>query len=135
MEVSHSIILCDGGANFFYDSKHRDAINLAAVVGDLDSIRNTVRHYFASKVEVQDLSADQDTNDFEKGLNYALQKGCKTIVCLGILGGRFDQEMCNLSVLQKYSRQYPDSQFIAGGTSSIICVVRPNTKTNIRVGK
>lgn len=129
------VILCDGAANYIFNTKYRDAKNIKAVVGDLDSILPDVRAYYSTRVEVRDLSADQDTNDFEKGLKYALGLGCKRIVCLGILGKRFDQEMCNLSVLQKYSLQHTEADFVAIGKSSVIYVVKPQVHTAIKVGK
>jgi thiamine pyrophosphokinase len=61
---SRHIILCDGAANHFYRSKHRNAANIRAIVGDLDSIDPEVRAYYSTHVEVRDLSSDQDTNDF-----------------------------------------------------------------------
>jgi thiamine pyrophosphokinase len=59
----------------------------------------------------------------------------KRVVCLGLLGGRFDQEMCNLSTLQKYALKHKETNFIAAGKYALICVVKPNIKTIIRVGK
>jgi thiamine pyrophosphokinase len=66
------IILCDGAANLFYRSKHRNAANIRAIVGDLDSIEPEVRGYYSTHIEIRDLSKEQDTNDFEKGLAMAV---------------------------------------------------------------
>lgn len=38
VKAAHQIILCDGGANFFYSTQYKDAANIKAVVGDMDSI-------------------------------------------------------------------------------------------------
>jgi thiamine pyrophosphokinase len=57
----------------------------------MDSIRQEVKEYYSKRVEIKDLSSDQDTNDLEKSINYALSLHGKKIVCLGALGGRFDQ--------------------------------------------
>jgi thiamine pyrophosphokinase len=135
MAASRCVILCDGGANFLYRSKHRDAANVKAIVGDLDSIEPEVRAYYSSRVEIHDLSFDQDSNDFEKAITFAVKVGLKRIVSLGVLGGRFDQEMCNLNVLQKHSLVHLETDLVAVGKSSVICVVKPEVRTTIRVGQ
>lgn len=38
VKAAHHIILCDGGANFFYKTQYKDAANIIGVVGDMDSI-------------------------------------------------------------------------------------------------
>jgi thiamine pyrophosphokinase len=43
---SHHIILCDGAANHLYRSKHRNAPNIRAIVGDLDSIEPEVKTFY-----------------------------------------------------------------------------------------
>lgn len=85
-------MLCDGGSNYFYGSAHRDSEKVKAIVGDLDSIKPEVRQYYHDRdVIILDLSFDQDTNDLEKCLKYAIKQGYKKFVCVGALGGRFDQ--------------------------------------------
>lgn len=86
-------------------------------------------------MEVRDLSADQDTNDFEKGLTMAAELECKRVVCLGLLGGRFDQEMCNLSTLQKYAMKNKEANYVAAGKYGLICVIKPHLKAIVKIGK
>ena len=76
------------------------------VVGDLDSFVYT-RH---EGIEVLELP-DQETNDLEKSLAYALEKGAKTVCILGATGKRFDHSVKNLSVLLQYQEQYEDIRF------------------------
>jgi len=40
------IIASDGGANFLYHSPFKDAKNLFAIIGDLDSLQPEVKHYY-----------------------------------------------------------------------------------------
>lgn len=71
------------------------------VIGDLDSFVYT-RHEGINVLK----DSDQETNDLEKSLNYALKKGAKTCVVLGTLGKRIDHTMKNLSVLQQFWHKF-----------------------------
>lgn len=62
----------------------------------------------------------------------AIELGSKRIVSVGLLGGRFDQEMNNLSVLQKYAQKYKETEFMAAGKDCLICVIKPNVRTTVR---
>lgn len=72
VKAAHQIILCDGGANFFYGTHYKDAANIKGIVGDMDSIHQEVRAYYSTRVDIRDLHDDQDTNDLEKSINYAI---------------------------------------------------------------
>lgn len=67
------------------------------VIGDLDSFVYT-RHKGINVLKDE----DQETNDLEKALNYALKKNASECVVLGALGKRVDHLMKNLSVLQQF---------------------------------
>ncbi len=71
------------------------------VIGDLDSF-DAGGH---ADVEVLRIS-EQETNDLEKSLNYALQKGAKNCIVMGILGRRIDHTFKNLSVLAQFSDKF-----------------------------
>ncbi|CDW77502.1 thiamin pyrophosphokinase 1 [Stylonychia lemnae] len=107
--LSPEIICADGGANRLYDlledSEDRQKFLPSAVIGDLDSLRKEVRdHYHKQKVEIQDLSHDQDTTDFEKCFNHLISKEAFSddmtrFLVLGAFGGRLDHTMRNISYL------------------------------------
>lgn len=67
------------------------------VIGDLDSFKYT-NHEGVNVIH----DPDQDTNDLEKALNYALEQGATLAVVLGTLGKRIDHTIKNLSVLQQF---------------------------------
>jgi len=46
---------------------------------------------------IEDLN--QDLNDFSKAIIFAKNQNLVTIVSLGVLGGRIDQELCNLNAI------------------------------------
>ena len=98
-EVAKStlIIAADGGANILLDV----GIMPTVVVGDLDSFNTPEKYPFEI---IRD--ADQETNDLEKALGYALEQGAGECVVLGALGLRMDHALKNLSALQKFDDQF-----------------------------
>lgn len=96
-EKSGLVIAADQGANILLDSGLRPDI----VVGDLDSF-----DYEAHK-DINILKiAEQETNDLEKSLRYALQQGVTHCVVLGTLGKRIDHTFKNLSVMKEFHPQF-----------------------------
>ncbi len=67
------------------------------VIGDMDSF-----HYTNHEGIVVHKDADQETNDLEKALNYALKKEAEHCIVLGTLGRRIDHTFKNLSVLKQF---------------------------------
>ncbi len=87
----------DSGGYVFLGFKHLPDV----VIGDLDSFKYT-NHEGVNVIH----DPDQDTNDLEKALNYALQEGAKSCVVLGTLGKRIDHTIKNLSVLQQFHSKF-----------------------------
>ncbi|KAF2683980.1 thiamine pyrophosphokinase-like protein 1 [Lentithecium fluviatile CBS 122367] len=94
-------ICADGGANRLYDmfegklEKQRADYLPNAIHGDLDSLRNDVRAYYAARgVEISQ-DHDQYSTDFGKAMHkISLEKTSSTpkeTLVLGTLGGRVDQ--------------------------------------------
>ncbi|MCG8374267.1 MAG: thiamine diphosphokinase [Balneolales bacterium] len=71
------------------------------VLGDLDSFAYT-NHKGINILQ----DPDQETNDLEKALNYALEKGATTCTVLGTLGKRIDHTVKNLSALLHYKEKF-----------------------------
>lgn len=71
------------------------------VIGDLDSFTHT-NHQKVPTLR----DPDQDTNDLEKALHYALQQGATSCTVLGALGKRLDQTLKNVSVLLRFNSQF-----------------------------
>ena len=76
------------------------------VIGDLDSFKYT-NHEGVKTLR----DPDQETNDLEKALAYALEKGATTCTVLGALGKRFDHTLKNLSVLLQFNKQFEELIF------------------------
>ncbi|MBD3617035.1 MAG: thiamine diphosphokinase [Gracilimonas sp.] len=77
-----------------------------AVVGDLDSFEAPESPKF--KVVYK---PDQETNDLEKALNYAIEQGVKTCTVLGAFGRRMDHSLKNMSVLNKFHHSFNELIF------------------------
>jgi len=93
IETADLLFGADGGSRTIL--KH--GFTLDAVIGDLDSFEAPESPTF--KVIHK---PDQETNDLEKALTYALQQGVETCVVLGAFGRRMDHSLKNLSVLNQF---------------------------------
>ena len=91
------IIAVDGGAN----KLRKVAITPDIIIGDLDSISEKTKNFFATKgVEIKKYPADKDQTDSELAVDYCVDKSLKKIVLIAALGGRIDQELANLNLLE-----------------------------------
>lgn len=90
------LIAADGGAIPALDY----GVVPDAVVGDLDSIDDSVR----GRVPRERLRrvANLDTTDLEKAIEFALQLGMSEVDIVGAGGGRADHALANLSVLTNH---------------------------------
>jgi thiamine pyrophosphokinase len=119
------VIGADGGGNILLD------LNVVphVVIGDLDSFRSgqgdeirKTQHHAVHRYEAgpagtpvgKDLNfelihdPDQETNDLEKALKLALDRGATEAVILGATGLRLDHTLKNLSVLLQFSGRFRD---------------------------
>lgn len=124
MAAAKNIVLVDGGANLLYKSELRETSNVRGIVGDLDSILPEVRSYYEAKGVPVVHVADQDSNDLQKGLALARQRGWLSLVVLGALGGRIDQQLANLHALQLHADSHKDANLLAIGGDSVVCLVK-----------
>lgn len=93
------IICADGGAN-----KVRSfGITPDCIIGDLDSITNATRRYYASVPVIH--VARQDSTDLEKALDYLLEQRFRSAAVVGATGDRPDHTMGNFSILVKYHKK------------------------------
>jgi thiamine pyrophosphokinase len=132
------VIASDGGANYLYHSAFRDAPNLHSIVGDLDSLQPSIQEYYRNRKISIIQEHDQDTNDFQEAVALAYSLNFKTVVCLGTLGGRIDQELCNLSVIEMFTRKQQEGlqqRFVALGTTSLMFMLKDGETATIKVGE
>jgi thiamine pyrophosphokinase len=110
------VIGADGGGNILLD------LNVVpdVVIGDLDSFLsgqgddNRKPDDRKKDAHVENLNfelihdPDQETNDLEKALKLALDRGATEVVILGATGLRLDHTLKNLSVLLQFSGRFRD---------------------------
>jgi thiamine pyrophosphokinase len=72
------------------------------VIGDLDSFNPNL---FDFPLERLIANKNQDINDFEKCLNFALDSGLNDILILGVHGGDFEHSLNNWSIISRYSKK------------------------------
>lgn len=83
--------------------------NLNTIIGDLDSLRDDVRHYFESTPSPAKIIHDPDqySTDFTKAVGYIrdTHAGPVDIVAIGGLGGRVDQGLSQLHHLYLFQKE------------------------------
>lgn len=97
--ASPSLIVCvDGGARHARNM----GLNIDVLLGDFDSISNDDYNFFVeSGAEVLKFSELKDETDTELAVEYAIKKGCKSIIIFGGLGTRMDHSLANIFLLKK----------------------------------
>ncbi|RLN93426.1 hypothetical protein BBJ28_00023453 [Nothophytophthora sp. Chile5] len=130
-------VCADGGANRLYDRgvelEAQDLVVPQYIKGDLDSIRDDVRDFYASKGTKVLHDAAQDTNDLDKCLQLIRdvqqqhQEATKTterfsVLIFGAMGGRFDQEMQNINALFCWKDHFDQMVLLSGETTARLLV-------------
>ncbi|GAA5521656.1 thiamine diphosphokinase [Aliifodinibius salicampi] len=92
-------IAADGGGNIARQFSDTPDV----VIGDLDSFEDRDTDNFRIIHR-----PGQESNDLEKALSLAQQKGGSHIYILGATGLRLDHTLKNLSVLKQFNRQFED---------------------------
>jgi thiamine pyrophosphokinase len=91
------MILCaDGGAN----RARERGLAPDLIVGDLDSILPETRAAFPQAQYIH--RPDQNATDLEKTLQFAFEQGVQRALLVGITGLRFDHQICNLNIAEKF---------------------------------
>jgi thiamine pyrophosphokinase len=94
------IFCADGGFN----SAIKLGIIPKCVIGDFDSIDESLHTKYKKTVEFVHISRQTDT-DVEKCLKYLTAKKYTDIVLLGATGGRLDHTVANLGVILKFYKK------------------------------
>lgn len=103
LEEADLFIAADGGGN----RARQLNITPDVVIGDLDSYRQSGSEDFPVIK-----NPDQNTNDLEKALNYALKHQHTDVTVFGATGFRVDQTLKNLSVLKQFHEHFNSLHFL-----------------------
>lgn len=99
LEEADLVLCADGGANRAIEN----SIQPDYVIGDLDSIKPKNRSRLTDIQLIHRPS--QYTTDLEKTLQFAVDKKVNEATIIGISGGRFDHQICNLNIVEKFSNR------------------------------
>lgn len=95
------IIACDGAAEFLKSS----GITPDVIIGDLDSVKPVTLNFFSKKKVVIKPDYNQDKNDLEKAILFAISKNIKVAYIIGLNGKRLDHSLNNISVILKLHKK------------------------------
>jgi thiamine pyrophosphokinase len=98
LRAAKRIVCCDGAAEKLLAA----GFTPTAIVGDLDSLPDTLRQRFADRLVRE---PGQNDNDLSKAFRFCLQKGWGKIVILGATGLREDHTLGNLALLADFATQ------------------------------
>lgn len=98
MRSAHYTVCCDGGADAYIERGGTPD----AIVGDGDSLSEENRTRFASRIHY---SADQQTNDQTKAVEYLLGMGYTDIAIVAATGKREDHTLGNIALLAEYMQR------------------------------
>ncbi len=106
------LIAADGA----YNSLNKLDIHPMAIVGDMDSVDCLHDDNQTKFIKIE----RQDTNDFEKCIQYISGKGYSNILIIGFTGGLLEHTMNNTSVLMKYTSEFEFTIYHQGRYSFLV---------------
>ncbi|MDP3940735.1 MAG: thiamine diphosphokinase [bacterium] len=94
VKTTDTIICADRGAKHAIDS----GITPHVILGDLDSLPKTLQKSLKKlPIEWHAFSQKKDFTDSELAMKYAVEKGFRDIVVIGIVGDRLDHMLANIT--------------------------------------
>lgn len=106
------LIAADGA----YNALNKLDIHPVAIVGDMDSVDCVHDDNQTKFVKID----SQETNDFEKCIQYIVGKEYKNILIIGFTGGLLEHTMNNTSVLMKYTSDFDFTIYHQGRYSFLV---------------
>ena len=108
---SAEIIAADGGAELAIQK----GCNINLLVGDMDSISpETLQMLRDRGVEILQFPPEKDETDLEIALKEAARRGAEWIRVIGALGGRLDQMLANIYLLNLIALMRCDVRLVSG---------------------
>lgn len=95
-EIDGSFIAADGGALLL------DNLGITAdvIIGDLDSLsENDLKRFDSQDTEFIKYPVEKNETDGELAINYCIENGFSKIILVFAIGGRIDQELANIFLL------------------------------------
>ncbi len=98
LRKARHIICCDGSVR----SLVMTDLEPEAIVGDLDSLDNSMAERFSDRLYKD---TGQETNDLTKAVRWCIKNGFERLVILGATGKREDHTIGNISLLAEYAKE------------------------------
>lgn len=96
-ETTDLLIAADGGALLL----EKLGLKPHIIIGDMDSLDRNKLNYFREKgSRLLKYPVKKDETDAELALRYCSRQGLKIVSIIGSLGGRFDQQLANIYLLE-----------------------------------
>lgn len=92
------IVCCDGATAKLVEFGREPF----AIVGDMDSLSGELKNRFADRIHQ---SAEQETNDLTKAVEFCITQGFDEIAILGATGLREDHTLGNIALLADYAKR------------------------------
>lgn len=94
---SEIMLAADGGASLYKNL----GIDPGYIIGDFDSLSETELEFWENKnISLKQYPVDKDKTDGELAIDLCYNLDCNEIIILGGLGGRFDQQLANIYLLE-----------------------------------
>lgn len=94
---SDIVLAADGGARLYKNLE----IKPEYIIGDFDSLTEEELNTWTNQgVILKKYPVDKDKTDGELAIDYCHKLNCNKIIILGGLGGRFDQQLANIYLLE-----------------------------------
>lgn len=91
------VIAVDGGAEIL----KKMSLIPDSIIGDLDSISDETLNFFKDKnVEINKYPAEKNETDSELAIDYCKKNNIEKLILIAALGGRIDQELANINLLE-----------------------------------
>jgi thiamine pyrophosphokinase len=126
LQHAATVVCCDGATQkLLLSGQVPDYI-----VGDLDSLSPELKAQFSDRIFP---SADQETNDLTKAVQFCIERGATKITIVGATGLREDHTLGNISLLADYADLVSDIEMMTD--YGIFSVIRKNCSFESYVGQ
>lgn len=120
LNLGNLVVCADGGA----DHALAAGLQVAAVIGDMDSLSIAAREAFAPVLHP---ISEQDSTDFDKALRHI---AAPLVLGVGFSGARLDHELGAMAGLA----QHPDRRCILIGPETIVVLCPPRLRLDLAEG-
>lgn len=98
LDIEHSLVIgADGGALFLEEIGCKADL----IIGDLDSLPAAkVSEYQQLGIKLLQYPLEKDQTDGELALQFCIENGLEEVVIIGASGGRIDQQLANIFLLE-----------------------------------